>query len=105
MYQPVRSEDIIVAPVITEKSMNDAALGKFTFKVAKTASKKTIKKEIENQFKVNVISIATNIVKGKKRRFGTKRTEVIGSSWKKAIAKLKEGQKIAVFDVAGQKPQ
>ena len=93
--------DIIIAPLISEKSMNAASFGKFTFKVFKKADKKQIKKEVENKFKVNVLSVATVTVKGKKRRVGAKRTEVALSSWKKAIVKLKAGQKIGVFDTAG----
>ena len=95
------NRDIIIAPLISEKSMNAASFGKFTFKVSKKADKKQIKREVENKYKVDVLSIATSIVKGKKRRFGAKRTEVALSSWKKAIVKLKAGQKIEVFDTAG----
>ena len=97
--------DVIIAPLISEKSMNDAGFGKFTFKVSKKADKKQIKKEVEDKFKVDVLSIATLIVKGKKRRFGAKRTEATLSSWKKAIVKLKAGQKIDVFDAGGGNTQ
>jgi len=93
--------DVIIAPLISEKSMNDAGFGKFTFKVSKKADKKQIREEVEDKFKVNVLSIATSIVKGKKRRFGANRTEVTLSSWKKAIVKLKAGQKIDVFETGG----
>ncbi len=93
--------DVIISPLISEKSMNDAGLGKFTFKVSKKADKRQIKKDIEEKFKVDVVSVATSIVKGKKRRFGAKRTEVAMPTWKKAIVKLKAGQKIGVFDTAG----
>lgn len=96
----MNQRDIIISPLISEKSMNDVNLGKFTFKVFKKADKNQIKKEVENKFKVNVLSIATVTVKGKKRRVGAKRTEVALSSWKKAIVKLKTGQKIDLFDVA-----
>lgn len=98
MYQ-----DVIIAPVISEKSMNEAVNGRFTFRVATDANKRQIKKEVEGRYKVNVIGVLTNIVKGKKRRFGTKRTEVLSSSWKKAKVKLRAGQKIDAFDVAAQK--
>ena len=94
-------QTIIIAPLITEKAMNEAGRGKFTFKVDKNADKLQIRKQIEEKFKVNVISVATSIVKGKTRRFGAKRTETALSSWKKAIVKLKEGQKIPMFDAAG----
>ncbi len=98
MYQ-----DIIKKPIISEKSMSEAALGKFTFKVAKNANKNQIRKEIEDKFKVDVVSVFTNIVKGKRRRQGVRRVESIGSSWKKAIVRLKPDQKIPAFDVAAQK--
>ncbi|MEK7186462.1 MAG: 50S ribosomal protein L23 [Patescibacteria group bacterium] len=91
---------VILAPIISEKSMNQAGKGKFTFRVEKTADKIQIRKEIEDKFKVNVLSVATSMVKGKKRRFGSRRAEVQLSGWKKATVKLKEGQKIAIFDTA-----
>ncbi len=93
--------EVIVRPVISEKSMQQAALGKFTFRVANKAHKGMIKKAIERKFKVNVVGISTNIVKGKKSRIGTRRIEMLKSPWKKAIATLEKGQKIALFDVGG----
>lgn len=93
-------EEIIVRPIITEKSMDDAAKAKFTFEVLKTASKKVIKKAVEEKFKVNIISVSTIIVKGKTRRQGKKRIEITKTPWKKAIVELKEGQKIDLFDTA-----
>lgn len=96
-------QSVIIAPLISEKSMNEAGNGKFTFRVARNADKKQIKQEIEKRYKVNVVKVFTNVVKGKKRRFGTRRTEVLSSSWKKAKVKLKPGQKIDAFDVAAEK--
>ena len=57
---------VILAPIISEKSMNQAGKGKFTFRVEKTADKIQIRKEIEDKFKVNVLSVATSMVKGKR---------------------------------------
>jgi len=94
--------DVIISPVISEKSMKDVSNGKFTFRVAKQAGKKNIKNAIEDKFKVNVVGISTNIVKGKKTRAGTRRIEILKSSWKKAIATLAKGQKIALFDIGGK---
>ena len=99
------NRDIRIAPLISEKSMNNAGLGKFTFKVSKKADKKQIKKEIEERFKVDVLSVATTIIKGKKRRFGAKRIEVALPSFKKAIVKLKPGQKIDLFDASQDQSQ
>lgn len=90
---------IIIRPVITEKSMSGASKNKFTFQVAKQADKKTIKKAIEKKFGVNVLKVESSIRKGKKKRSGVQRREVIGSDWKKAVVTLKEGQKIDLFDV------
>ncbi len=94
--------DVIIAPIISEKSMEGASKGKFTFRVASKAHKGLIKKAIEDKFKVNVLKISTSIVKGKTSRSGTKRIEVVRSPWKKAVATLKTGQKISLFDVGGK---
>ena len=94
--------DVIIAPIITEKSMRDAALGKFTFKVAMSANKPFIKEAIEKEFKVKVLKIYVSIVKGKTDRKGIRREEFVKSSFKKAIVKLPKDQKIALFDTAGQ---
>lgn len=91
---------IIIKPIITEKSMDQVSLGKFTFEVGKEANKKSIKKAIEEKFKVHVVNLSTLTVKGKKIKAGRKRTEVARSSWKKAIIKLKTGEKIELFDIA-----
>lgn len=93
--------DIIIAPVISEKSTKGIQDGKFTFKVEKTATKGEIKRAIENQFKVNVLRVKTSIVKGRKSRVGARRMEVAQSSFKKAIVTLKQGQKIDIFEAAG----
>lgn len=96
-------EDVIIAPIITEKSMRDAAFGKFTFKVVKAANKNAIKSAIENKFKVNVLQTHVIVVKGKRKRTGIRRIEVTINPWKKAIVQLAKDQKIALFDVGGKK--
>ena len=95
--------DIIISPIISEKSMNDAGIGKFTFKVAMHAHKAGIKKEIEDKFKVNVIKVATMVLKGKLKRTGKKRMERQSQGYKKAIVALKQGQKIGLFEAGGTK--
>lgn len=96
----MKRENIIVKPIITEKSMQDATAGKFTFKVLKAADKKTIKRAIEEKFKVNILNVSTLIIKGRKRRVGVRRVEVLQSAYKKAVVTLKPGQKIDLFDMA-----
>ena len=92
----------ILGPVISEKSMNEASKGRYTFKVVKSATKKEIKQEIEEKFKVNVVNMSTINTKGRSHRAGTKRTEIFLSPFKKAIATLKQGQKISIFDIGGK---
>lgn len=89
---------MIIKPVITERSMDDVSKGKFTFLVSRDTTKDMIRKAVERKFKVNVLSVATVMVKGKTRRAGTRRTEVIVPKLKKAIVKLKKDQKIDLFD-------
>lgn len=95
--------NIIIRPIITEKAINEVSKGKFTFEVEKNADKNNIKKAIEDKFKVNVEKVYTTIVKAKKIRTGRKRIEIAKSAWKKAVVKLKTGQKIDLFEVGGSK--
>jgi len=81
--------DIIVKPIITEKSMDDMAEGKYTFEVSRKATKLEIKKAVEEIFNVEVEKVNTMNVIGKIKRQGM--TSGRRPSWKKAIVKLKEG--------------
>ena len=65
--------------------------------------KHAIKRMVIDLFKVDVVGIATSIVKGRSRRSGARRIEKTQSAWKKAIVQLKEGQKIALFEIGEQK--
>lgn len=98
----MRQTDVIIAPVVSEKSTLNASQGKFTFRVAKDADKTIIKKVIEEKFKVNVVSIATSIVKGRSQRFGARRTEMAMPIWKKATVRLKKDQKIDMFEIVSE---
>ena len=90
--------NVILGPIISEKSMSGAASGRYTFKVFTTAGKKDIKKAVEDKFKVNVLKVSTVIVKGRKARAGVRRVEVLQSSFKKAFVTVGKGQKISIFD-------
>lgn len=96
-------QDVIIRPVISERSMKDAAAGKFTFAVLQKATKKDVKSAVAKAFAVNVVGVATTRVKGKKKRYGQRRTQTQLPSWKRAVVKLKTGEKIPVFDVGGDK--
>ena len=84
--------DIIIAPVVTEKSAMNAQNNVYTFKVAKSATKTQIKKTIEKHFGVHVVKINTLNTKPKDRRVGkyTGKTK----TYKKAIVTLMSGETI-----------
>jgi len=90
-------QDVILKPIITEKTTREASLGKYAFCVAMAANKMMIKRAIEDKFSVNVVGVTTIIVKGKSKRAGKRSVKVIKTSWKKAISQLKQGQKIDIF--------
>ena len=85
-------EDIIVRPIITEKSNDAMQEGKYTFKVAKNATKPEIAKAVEKLFNVKVESVNTINVRPKKKRVG--RYPGKTNKVKKAIVTLKEGSSI-----------
>ena len=94
--------NIILGPIISEKSMNDASSGRYTFKVFTAAGKKDIKKAVEEKFKVNVLKVATITVKGRSFKIGSRRVASVRQPFKKAIALVKAGQKIGIFDAGAQ---
>ena len=82
----MRPEDIIIAPVVTEKSNDGINLGKYTFKVNKKATKVDIARAVEKLFEVKVLNVNTITVKGKEKRVG--RNVGKTSDWKKAIVTI-----------------
>ena len=89
------AQDIIIRPVVTEKSMAGIAEKKYTFEVAKSAGKIEIAKAVEELFKVKVKKVNTVNVRGKFRRQG--RIEGYTSSWKKAYVTLTQDSKTIEF--------
>ena len=82
----MKPEDIIIAPVITEKSNDELQIGKYTFEVNKKATKIDIKNAVEKLFEVKVLNVNTMTVKGKEKRVG--RNVGRTSDWKKAIVTI-----------------
>ena len=80
------AEEIILAPVVTEKSSADMQEGKYTFRVAKKATKVDIKNAVEKLFEVKVLKVNTMTVKGKEKRVGVHQGRT--SDWKKAIVTI-----------------
>lgn len=89
------SYDIIRRPVITEKSMSGIADKKYTFEVAKNATKVEIKNAIEDAFKVKVDKVNTLMMKSKPKRLGVHQGTT--SAWKKAIVTLTADSKTIEF--------
>lgn len=89
------AQDIILRPVITEESMMGTAEKKYSFKVAKDATKPEIKEAVEKLFDVKVAKVNTMNCKGHLRRYG--RFEGYTESWKKAVVTLTEDSKTIEF--------
>ena len=90
------AREIIIKPVVTEKSVDLMQENKYCFKVAKDANKIEIKNAIEEIFKVTVVNVNTVNVHGKMKRMS--RTQGMTASWKKAVVTLREGDSIEVFE-------
>jgi large subunit ribosomal protein L23 len=88
---------IIIRPVISEKSYNlIESDGQYTFQVDRRANKNQIKRAVENAFDVSVAKVNTVIVKSKPKRQGLTRGRT--ATWKKAVVKLTEGERIELFE-------
>ena len=80
------AENFILAPIVTERSSMDMQNGKYTFKVAKKATKVDIRNAVEKLFDVKVLNVNTMNVKGKEKRVGVHQGRT--SDWKKAIVTI-----------------
>ncbi|MEA3423423.1 MAG: 50S ribosomal protein L23 [Bacillota bacterium] len=87
--------DVIITPIITETSMENTAVKKYTFKVDRRANKVEIKDAVEKIFNVKVIGVNTMTVKGKEKRQG--RFVGLRPTWKKAIVQLSSDSKEIQF--------
>jgi large subunit ribosomal protein L23 len=88
---------VIIRPVISEKSYNlIESEGQYTFQVDRRANKNQIKRAVEDAFDVSVQKVNTTNVKSKPKRQGLTRGRT--STWKKAVVKLVEGDRIDLFE-------
>ena len=89
------ASQVIIRPVVSEKSFVLAEAGKYTFRVHDKAHKTQIRQAIEKLFDVRVVEVRTVSVKSKPKRRGVSvgRTR----SWKKAIVQVREGDTIPIF--------
>jgi large subunit ribosomal protein L23 len=86
-------------PVFTEKSLNEAKKGNYTFRVDRSLNKNQIKELVEKVFGVNVVNVRTQNEKKEQKRTVSGRKRVIMPR-KKAVVSLKEKEKIDIFEEA-----
>ncbi len=86
---------VIIRPVISEKSVALSETGKYTFRVHDRAHKTQIRQAIEHLFSVKVVEVRTSSVKSKPKRRG--QTAGRTRQWKKAIVQVREGDSIPIF--------
>ncbi len=91
----MEATQVIIRPVISEKSFALAEAGKYTFRVHDRAHKTEIRQAIEQLFEVNVVDVRTASVKSKPKRRG--HTSGRSRQWKKAIVQVRPGQTIPIF--------
>lgn len=89
------AQDIILRPIVSEKSMGGIGSKRYTFEVAKSATKIDIARAVEELFGVKVDKVNTLHVRGHLRRQG--KTQGYTSSWKKAVVTLTPGSKAIEF--------
>lgn len=96
----LQAAQIVLRPVISEKSMDETQRGKYTFRVHDDANKLQVKDAIEQLFKVDVVTVNVSTMKAKEKSRNRKRGRQRGwtSPWKKAVVTLATGQKIEFFE-------
>jgi len=91
------ADQVIFCPVITERSYSLYQIGRYTFRVARDASKPEIARALEDQYQnqgIKVVAVNTIHVRGKIRRTGQRGVSGTTSNWKKAIVTLGPGQRL-----------
>jgi large subunit ribosomal protein L23 len=91
----IDASQVIIRPVVSEKSFVLAETGKYTFRVHDRAHKTQIRQAIEQLFDVKVLDVRTASVKSKPKRRGN--TAGRTRHWKKAIVQVREGDTIPIF--------
>lgn len=94
---------VVLRPVISEKTIDESGRGKYTFAVHEKANKIQIKAAIEELYrseKVTVVAVNVLTTHAKEKRKGTRRGRIVGHTtpWRKAIVTLAPGQKIEFFE-------
>ena len=90
--------EILIAPVVSEKSYGQIAQNRYTFKVHQDAHKTQVRQAVEELFDVKVLNVAIIKVQAKPKRRGS--IKGIRPGWKKAVVQLKQGDSIEIFEGA-----
>ena len=90
--------EVLLAPVVSEKSYSLISDRKYTFKVHKNAHKTQVRQAVEELFAVHVENVNILKVQAKPKRRGA--TKGIRPGWKKAIVQVREGEVIEIFEGA-----
>ena len=93
----VTMHDVLLRPVISEKSVLETERNNYTFAVARDSNKFQIKAAVEAEFKVDVLGVRVVNVKPKQKRRG-RRTLGMVPGWRKAVVTIAAGQKIELFE-------
>jgi large subunit ribosomal protein L23 len=93
----VAMHDVLLRPVVSEKSVIETERNNYTFAVARDANKFQIKAAVEAEFKVDVLGVRVLSVKPKQKRRGRKTLGMV-PGWRKAIVTIAAGQKIELFE-------
>jgi large subunit ribosomal protein L23 len=94
---------MLIKPLISEKTLAMAKNKKYTFKVAKTATKPQIKRAVETTFGVKVFKVQTLTMPGKTYRSGRRWIIRSRGDWKKAIVTIQPDKQIDLFEAATSK--
>jgi large subunit ribosomal protein L23 len=94
----MHAHQIVLAPIVSEKSYHGSVHGKYTFRVHEDAHKTQVRQAIEELFEVHVVKVNILKVQAKPKRRGLIKGTKPG--WKKAIVQLKPGETIQVFEGA-----
>jgi large subunit ribosomal protein L23 len=90
--------EVLIAPVVSEKSYGQIAQNRYTFKVHQDAHKTQVRQAVEELFDVKVLNVAIIKVQAKPKRRGA--IKGIRPGWKKAVVQLKQGDSIEIFQGA-----
>jgi large subunit ribosomal protein L23 len=88
--------EVLLRPMITEKSTVLAEAGKYIFQVASGANKQLVKEAVQKTFGVKVVDVNTAVIHGKRKRFGVRVKKM--PDVKKAVVTLRAGDKITIIE-------